>query len=57
MEFKKRPLIEGFSGGQYGISKHVYQGMQHTVELDHKRGLFPEKKVYFKGFTKLISTV
>ncbi len=56
-EVEKRPPIEGFSGGQYGFSKHVHQGMQHTAKLGHKRGLFPEKKVYFKGFTKLISTV
>jgi hypothetical protein len=57
MEFKKRPPIEGFSGGQYGFSKHDYQGMQRTAKLGQKRGLFPEKKAYFKGFTKLISTV
>jgi hypothetical protein len=53
MKFKKRPQIEGFSDGQYEFSKHGYQGMQHTAKLDHKRGLFPKKKAYFKGFTSL----
>jgi Fe-S cluster assembly ATPase SufC len=57
MEFKKRPPIEGFSGGQYKFSEHVHQGMLHPTKLDQKRGLFPEKKAYFKDFTKFISTV
>jgi hypothetical protein len=35
---KKRSSIEGFSGGQYGYSKHAHQGMQHTAELGQKRG-------------------
>jgi hypothetical protein len=57
MEFKKRPPIEEFLGGQYEFSKHAHQDMQHTIKIDHKKGLFPEKKVYFKDFTKLIQTV
>jgi hypothetical protein len=37
-EVKKRPPIEGFSGGQYGFSKHAHQDMQHSIKLGHKRG-------------------
>jgi hypothetical protein len=37
-EVKKRPPSEGFSGGQYGFSKHAHQGMQHTAKLGQKRG-------------------
>ncbi len=56
-EVQKRPSNQGFSDSQYGFSKHAHQDMQHTAKLDQKRGLFPEKKVYFKGFTNFISTV
>ncbi len=35
---RKRLPIEGFSGGQYGFSKHAHQDMQHSVKLGHKRG-------------------
>jgi hypothetical protein len=48
MKFKKRSQIEGFSGGQYGFSKHDYQGMQHTAKLGQKGDNFSK--------TKLIST-
>jgi hypothetical protein len=56
-EVKKRPSIEGFSDDQYGFSMHAHQDMQHTAKLSRKRRLFPEKKAYFKDFTKLIQTV
>jgi hypothetical protein len=50
---EKRPSIEGFWGGQYGFSKHVHQGMQHTAKLGQKRDNFPKTE----RFSKLISTV
>jgi hypothetical protein len=45
-EVKKRPPIEGFSGVQYGFSKHAHQGMQHRVKLGQKRDNVPKRKPY-----------
>jgi hypothetical protein len=54
-EVKKRPPIEGFSGGQYGFSKHAHQGMQHTAKIDQKRGLIPENKAIFVAYSDGLS--
>jgi hypothetical protein len=50
---RKRPPIEEFLGGQYGISKHGHQGMQQTAKLGQERDNFPKKKF----ISTIISTV
>jgi hypothetical protein len=50
MEFRKRPSIEGFLGGQYEFSKHGHQDMQHSVKLGQKGDNFSRKKFNLTGY-------